>query len=92
MVVAGELPPPRASPVYSAFGLVVGDLVAGGLCIYIRPDGRPAIRPAGRPSAPSKMKFPIVFRMRAAGAVPEFKPLSGESAISSAYPRDANSR
>ena len=48
--------------------------------------------PAGRPFAPSKMKFPIVFRMRAAGSHPEFKPVSRESAISSAYPRDANSR
>ena len=28
---SGELPPPCTPPVYSAFGLVVGDLVAGGL-------------------------------------------------------------
>ena len=31
MVVAGGLPPPRTPSVYSASGLVVGDLVAGGL-------------------------------------------------------------
>ena len=31
MVVAGGLPPPRTPPIYSASGLVVGDLVAGGL-------------------------------------------------------------
>ena len=31
MVVAGGLPPPCTPPVYSAFGLVVGDLVAGEL-------------------------------------------------------------
>ena len=31
MVVAGGLPPPCTLRVYSASGLVVGDLVAGGL-------------------------------------------------------------
>ena len=30
IIVAGGLPPPRTTPVYSAFGLVVDDMVAGG--------------------------------------------------------------
>ena len=72
-------------------------MLGGGALPPLHPPCWPAVGRrenigSGGASAPSKMKFPIVFRMRAAGWLPEFKPLSGESAISSDYPLDANSR
>ena len=58
---SGGAPAPRTPPVYSAFGLVVGDLVAGGLPLGGPPEKRFILVKKKRVNITCRVNFRVNF-------------------------------